>query len=239
MPLFVVAVPIGDPQDITLRAIECIKDADLVVCEELKPARVLLKRLNVEKELCQINEHNEETGPDLVMPDLIDGKKVVLISDCGTPLFADPGRTLVARSLARGIKVHPVPGASSLTAALSVSGLELKQFFYAGFLPREPSERQKEIERLTQHKSAVVLYDTPYRLTSLLTDLANIWPDSRPVVLCLALTQATERVLRGTAKEVLNTVKKDQIKDEFVLILGSKPSTEKKSNKRVKTRKRR
>ena len=219
MTLYIISVPIGHPDDITLRAIETFKSVDFLICEEFKEGRKLLKRLHIQKELMNINEHTEVNEIDEIIRMLKEGKDGALFADCGTPLFADPGIQLVNRCHAAGIPVRSVPGASSLTSALSVAGVPLDQFYYAGFLPRNSPERRKEIRRLKRFACTIIIYDTPYRLVALLEDLKIELADKRSFVLLLSLTKKDEEIQRGNLSEILKEVKKRKIKKEFVLII--------------------
>jgi 16S rRNA (cytidine1402-2'-O)-methyltransferase len=239
MSLFIVSTPIGNPADITLRAIEILKKVDFLICEEFKVARKLLKRLGIEKELYSLNEHNEEKEAEQIINLLAAGKDAALFSDCGTPLFADPGTFLVQRCHQTGISVIPIPGASSLLSALAVAGVELKQFYYAGFLSRKSEERKKTIAQFKNYRCPVIIYDTPYRLQPLLDDLTHVLSGKRNISLLLALTQPDETILKGSLDKLQQKVKKNSLKKEFVLILEPKFIPPSRQKKKVKTRKRR
>lgn len=219
MSLFIVSIPIGHPDDITLRAIETLKQVDFVVCEEIKIGRKLLKRLEIEKPLYNLNEHNETESSQEIIQLLLKNKNGAYFSDAGTPLFADPGTVLVNQCHQMGIRVIPIPGPSSLTASLSVAGVNIQQFFYAGFLPRVPEERRSSIRKLQQFNCPVVIYDTPYRLRALLDDLKLELPPSTTATLLLALTQPDEQIISGTLSEVVADVNANYKKREFVLIV--------------------
>lgn len=220
MILYVVSVPIGHPDDITFRAINTFRQVDFLICEERQIGSKLLKRLDIEKELQCLNEHNEEQDVESIITRLLKGKTAAIFSDCGTPSFADPGTMLIHRCHETGIRVVPVPGASSLLAALAVAGVSLDQFYYAGFLPRQSSERRKEIRNLQNMSCPIIIYDTPYRLKALLTDLKAEIPTARQVILCLSLTKKDEKVMRGTLSEIMTLLGPKPPKKEFVLILG-------------------
>ncbi|NQU62991.1 MAG: 16S rRNA (cytidine(1402)-2'-O)-methyltransferase [SAR324 cluster bacterium] len=232
MPLFIVSIPIGNPDDITLRAIKTLQSVDFIVCEEAKIGRKLLKQLNVEKSLYQINEHNEEESSDEIMQLLLNNQSAAYFSDAGTPLFADPGTYLVNRCHECGIQVIPVPGASSLTAALSVAGIDINRFFYAGFLPRVPIERRAAIRKLKQFDCPIIIYDTPYRLQSLLDDIKHEFPLHVSAILLLSLTKSDECILKGTLADILAQVKKSQSKREFVLIIEPPKNIRSSDNKK-------
>ena len=163
--LYIVATPIGDMGDITLRAIETLRKVDGVICEEARVGTTLLKKLEIPiKELILLNEHNEQEQAANLVIRIAKGESFALISDCGTPVFADPGAFLVQQISQMELPVVPIPGASSLMAALSVLDFKLERFVYAGFLPRDPVQRRKQLESLRYLKMATVVMDTPYRL---------------------------------------------------------------------------
>ena len=219
MSLYVVSVPIGNPDDITLRAIKTIQSVDFVVCEELKIGRKLLKQLKVEKPLFHINEHDEKESSDEVIQMLFKGQNAAYFSDAGTPLFADPGTYLVNRCHEFGLRVIPVPGASSLTAALAVAGIDIKQFYYAGFLPRVAEDRRSAIRKLKRFDCPVIIYDTPYRLRSLLDDLKLELSASTKATLLLSLTQPAESIMKGSLDDIIHDINANYSKREFVLIV--------------------
>lgn len=218
--LYIVATPIGNPGDITLRAIETLKSADAVVCEEYKPGSTLLKKLGIEgKELVLLNEHNEpEVAADLLTR-LLNGQSLALFSDCGTPVFSDPGHYLIQLAASAGVKVSPVPGASSLMAALSVLDFHLERFFFAGFPPRDPDQRRKLLTYYRTLKLPIVLMDTPYRLGTLLDDVVKVFGKGIWVTVAFDLTLPNETVYRGEAAEVRNKI--GPRKGEFILVVGN------------------
>ncbi|HNY95227.1 MAG TPA: SAM-dependent methyltransferase [Flexilinea sp.] len=162
--LYVVATPIGNDDDITLRAINTLKSADALICEEYRNGNRLLRKLNIEnKEIISLNEHNEPAQIENILIRLAQGQSLALVSDCGTPLFSDPGHKLISEVSAAGFRVVPVPGASALTAAISVAPLHLKKFYFAGFLPPASEGRLAELRRIKsrQENIPVILMDTP------------------------------------------------------------------------------
>jgi len=218
--LYIVATPIGNPGDITLRAIEVLKSADAVVCEEYKPGSTLLKKLGiVGKELVLLNEHNEpEVAADLLTR-LLKGESLALFSDCGTPVFSDPGHYLIQLASSSGVKVSPVPGASSLMAALSVLDFHLERFVFGGFPSRDPDVRRKVLTHYRSLKMPVVLMDTPYRLGTLLDDVITVFGRGHMVTVAFDLTLPTETVYRGTAGDVRKQV--GPRKGEFIMVIGN------------------
>ncbi len=217
--LYIVATPIGNMGDITLRAIEIMKSVDAVICEELKPGSTLLKKLGITaKELVLLNEHNEaEKAADLLVR-LLNGESMALISDCGTPVFSDPGSYLIQLASSSGVEVSPVPGASSLSATLSLLDTKIERFVFAGFLPRDAEQRRRELSRYRGYRMPVVAMDTPYRLAALLEDVAKIFGRGQWVMVAFDLTLPTECVFRGEVGDVMKQV--GAKKGEFMLVIG-------------------
>lgn len=216
MALHLVATPIGDPKDITLRAIEILTAAEIVIGEERKEVSKLLKALGIEgKRLELLNEHSKP-GDAEELAALCAQHAVALVSDCGTPGFCDPGANLVAICRARGVKVSAAPGASSLMTLLSLSGYQLKEFIFRGFLPAESEARAKALNELSRENRVVVLMDTPYRMQRLLEELGSRWPSRRILIGC-DLTQSTETVYDGTIANALAGL--SGRKAEFILLL--------------------
>jgi len=216
--LFIVSTPIGNLGDITLRAVETLKRVDGVVCEGFRPASTLLKKLGIpDKEFFLLDEHDDGSQAEIILRELLKGRRLALISDCGTPGFEDPGPQLVARCLENAIPVVPLPGASSLMAALSVSPLPLKNFYFAGFLPQKKALRDKEFQKLKRLKDPVVLMDTPYRLGKLLAEVGEYLGGNRLVTLALDLTMPGESIMHGRVNDIRARVA--DRKAEFILIV--------------------
>ncbi len=216
--LYVVATHIGNPEDITLRALNVLKKVNFVICEEFKSGSKLLNHYNIKKKLENLNEHNEDEQTPAIIRKLLENKmSAALISDAGTPLFADPGNKLVRDCHSNGIQVVPIPGASSIMAALMASGLALKQFLYYGFLSANKFERRKELKKLPRDYDLIFL-ETPYRLKQLLKDMRRILGSNREAIIAYKLTQPEEKILWGTLKELV-TMTKGLPKGEFVIIL--------------------
>jgi len=220
--LFLVSTPIGNYDDITLRALNILKKVDFIICEEYKAARRMLAHYKINKELIALNEHNENEVVDEVVAEILNGKITALISDCGTPLFSDPGHLLVDLCIAQGIEVVPVPGANSLLPALVGSGYDFEKFYYYGWLSAKKDIRRKQLLDLKRIKEVIVLMDTPYRLKRLLSDVVNIFGNATPVVLAFKLTMKDEKYYRGSAQKVLNIAEKNNLKGEFVLIVNNR-----------------
>ena len=220
--LHIVSTPIGNYEDITLRALNTLKEVDFIICEEFKEARRFLSHYKIEKELISLNEHNEEEASREVLKKIKEGKSAALISDCGTPLFSDPGTQLVQMCIDAKIDVVPVPGASSIMSALVGSGFKLDKFYYAGWLSPKSEVRKKELLRLKSIKEIIVLMETPYRLKAILADVSKIFGEKVNIVVAFDLTLPKEQFLRGTAAVILKTAEEKNLKGEFVLLINNK-----------------
>ncbi len=221
---------------ITLRAIESLKNADTILCEDLKPARRLLHDLQIEKSLLPLNEHTEADATAEAIALLRSGKNLALISDAGTPLVADPGQRLVKQAIEEGIEVSPVPGASSILAALVVSGFRSDRFYFAGMLPREKTERKNAARKLSSREETIVLLEAPYRLSQLLDDLVHGFGNDRRAALAMEISMPKERVIRGTLLAIRDLFKaasptmpasptiRNPFKGEFVVVIEGRRS---------------
>ncbi|GMR25720.1 MAG: 16S rRNA (cytidine(1402)-2'-O)-methyltransferase [Ignavibacteria bacterium] len=219
--LFLVSTPIGNYDDITIRALNILKKVDFIICEEYKIARRMLAHYKIDKELIALNEHNENDVVDEIVAEILSGKTAALISDCGTPLFSDPGHLLVGVCISQKIEIVPVPGANSLLPALIGSGFDFEKFYYYGWLSPKKYIRRKQLLDLKRIKEVIVLMDTPYRLKRLLSDVVNIFGKATPIVLAYKLTMKDEKYYRGSAEKVLNVAEKKNLKGEFVLIISN------------------
>ena len=217
--LYIVATPIGDPDDISQRAIETLKSVDLVLCEGRKNGSRLLKQLGVQTPLAELNEHNERTIIQDYLLMLMEGKNLALVSDCGTPVFSDPGRELIRVLQEMGIPISPIPGASSLMAAISVCPFNLDRFHFAGFLPPKAEERERALQKLSNTATPLILMDTPYRMVRLLEDVTRVFGKKQRVFLACDLTLRSERLLLGEAEQILQQVQNQ--KAEFILVLDT------------------
>lgn len=217
--LYLVATPIGNLDDITQRALKVLTAVDVVVCEERKEGERFLANFGIKKPLDTLNEHNESAATHTIIEYLLKGRSVAVISDAGTPVFSDPGRLLVRRAVEKNIKVVPVPGASSLMPALTVSGFSIDQFLFYGWLSPKKERRRAELRQLFQEKRTIVLMDTPYRLLSLLRDLADTFGESRRLCIAFNLTMPDERMFYGTAAGLYKTISASELKGEFVIVI--------------------
>ena len=220
--LYIVSTPIGNHEDITLRALNILKSVDFIICEELKEGRRLLSNYKIDKELITLNEHNEKEAVDEILMMFVEGKSAALISDCGTPLFSDPGHLLVDVLISQKIQIVPVPGASSIMTALVGSGFDIEKFYYYGWLSPKKDERRGQLIRMKGIHEVIILMDTPYRLKTLLADVAKILGNNVPVVLAYQLTMGNERFYRGNAGQVLSSAETNNLKGEFVLIINNR-----------------
>lgn len=220
--LYIVSTPIGNYEDITLRAIKILKDVDIIICEEYKEATRLLSHLQIKKDLHSLNEHNEEESSREILQLIAAGKSAALISDCGTPLFSDPGKLIVQMCIAVRIDVIPVPGANSLLPALVGSGFNIDKFYYAGWLSPKSDLRRKELLRLKSIKELLVVMETPYRLAAILTDVKKIFGASAQICVAFNLTLPKEKFYRGKVEDVLDVVQSQKLKGEFVLLINNR-----------------
>ena len=192
--LFVVATPIGNRDDVTLRAIEILRRVDRIVAEDTRHSRPLLEHLGIQRPMLALHEHNEDDAARRVLAHLSDGESIALISDAGTPLISDPGFPLVRACREQGIPVVPVPGASALLAALSVSGLPTDRFRFEGFLPRRSQARLAHLETLRRETVTLVFYESSHRIIESLDDLIAVFGETRPAVLARELTKVHETI---------------------------------------------
>ncbi|RJP58503.1 MAG: 16S rRNA (cytidine(1402)-2'-O)-methyltransferase [Ignavibacteriales bacterium] len=220
--LYLVSTPIGNPDDITLRALKILKESDIIACEKIKPARRILSTLGIQKELIPLNRHTEEESAKEVLKMIQRGKSVSLISDGGAPLFSDPGHYLVDLCIESNIQIVPVPGANSLIPALTGSGLDIEKFYYYGWLSANTEERRRELNRLKNLKELIVILDTPYRLIKLLKDVEMIFGKKQQIVVAYKLTMNDEHFFRGEISQVLPKIEKNELKGEFVLLIENR-----------------
>lgn len=218
--LYLVATPIGNLGDITLRALETLAAADILACEDTRVTRVLLDRYGIRQRPTPYHEHNAaEAGPRLIEA-LQAGKSVALVSDAGTPLVSDPGYRLVTQALAQGIRVAPIPGASAVLAALTTSGLPSDAFFFAGFLPVKEGQRRARLEELKAVPGTLIFYESPRRLADSLADMAAVL-GARPAAVGRELTKTFEEMRTGTIAELAaHYAAANSPKGEIVICVG-------------------
>ncbi|MFU8826059.1 MAG: 16S rRNA (cytidine(1402)-2'-O)-methyltransferase [Brevefilum sp.] len=216
--LYIVATPIGNPKDITLRALDVLKAVDAVICEEFRQGSRLLHQLGVENDLLTLNEHNEAEEASNILVRLAKGESMAIISDAGTPVFADPGQHLLELLYQAGIPVSPVPGPASLMAALSLCDFPIDRFVFAGFPPRKSEHREGFLAKYKSETVPVILMDTPYRLTKLLEEVSSVFGKHQDILLACDLTLKKQAIFRGRLSEILPRVSGQ--KREFILILN-------------------
>src|SRR5271156_1972972 len=217
--LYLVGTPIGNLEDLTLRALRILKEVDQIACEDTRHTQKLLSHYDIHKPLVSYHEHNELTrAPELVIV-LEQGAKVALVSDAGTPLVSDPGHRLVTLCLRHGIPVVPVPGASALVAALAASGMPTEQFLFAGFLPSRPSERRKAMRGLAAIPTTLVFYEAPHRILEKLEDALGIF-GNRSCVVAREVTKLHEEFRRGRIAEVIAGFHEAPPRGEITVIFG-------------------
>jgi 16S rRNA (cytidine1402-2'-O)-methyltransferase len=217
--LYLVATPIGNLEDITLRALRTLRECDIVAAEDTRHSGQLLKHFGISKPMLSYFQFNEAKRSEEIIQRLARGEKVALITDAGSPGISDPGERVVKAALAAGFRVEAVPGASALVAALTASGLSSDEFHFIGFLPHKSGQRRKQLEPLHQFSGTLVLYESPYRIGKLLAELKDIFPE-RQVVLARELTKKFEEFLRGTPEELLAIMEKRSFKGEFVVLIA-------------------
>lgn len=216
--LYIVATPIGNLEDITLRALRILKEVDLIAAEDTRYTKTLLNHYGIHTPLTSYHEHNEKTKAHVLVARLEQGENVALVSDAGTPTISDPGYRLVGETIKAGITIVPIPGASALTAVLSVSGLPTDRFVFEGFLPAKKRERRERLQRLREETRTLVFYEAPHRLQESLRDLSEILGD-REAVLGREVTKVYEEFLRGRLSEVSAGIDRRELRGEITLVV--------------------
>jgi 16S rRNA (cytidine1402-2'-O)-methyltransferase len=217
--LYVVATPIGNLEDISLRALRILKEADVIACEDTRQTQKLLSHFDISKRLVSYHEHNEITRAAELVIELEQGAKVALVSDAGTPAISDPGYRLVSLCLRHDIDVVPLPGASAFVAALAASGMPVSEFVFVGFLPARPTARRKALRDLANEPRTVALYEAPHRLLDTLEDALEIL-GNRPAVIAREITKAFEEFQRGHIEDLLAAAQKKAPRGEITLLIG-------------------
>jgi 16S rRNA (cytidine1402-2'-O)-methyltransferase len=225
--LYLVATPIGNLEDITLRALRVLRSADRIACEDTRQTRKLLDRYSIATPTISSHEHNEAERSRQLIEELKNGARIAVVSDAGTPGLSDPGMVLATAAIAAGIPVYPIPGASAVLAALIASGLSTEQFSFVGFLPPKAGARRTALEDLAAGLSlptTVVFYEAPHRVADTLTDIEKVWgPDCR-LVAARELTKIHEEFLRGTVHDVRNQLaSRESVRGEMVLLIDAHP----------------
>lgn len=216
--LYIVSTPIGNLEDITLRALRILKEVDLIACEDTRVTRKLLSHYQISKPLVSYFQHNQSFRIPYLIRELNEGKNIALVSDAGTPGISDPGFFLIREAIKQGIKIVPIPGASAVVTALVISGLPADDFIFIGFLPRKKGKITKELLKFSELKKTIVFYESPYRIKKTLEIIAEILPNAE-VVLTRELTKKFEEVLRGNPENLLKQIENRQLKGEIIVIL--------------------
>src|SRR6185437_318292 len=219
--LYLVATPIGNLEDITLRALRVLKQADLIACDDTRQTQKLLNHFAIEKPSISYHEHNEASRAAELVEKLEQGARIAVVSDAGMPAISDPGFRLVSLAIERGIQVVPVPGPAAFAAALVASGLPVESFSFRGFLPPKSGARRKALERVKESLQTQIFYEAPHRIREALEDVVAALGPERRVVVARELTKIHEEFLRGTAEEVLAAASdRGELKGEIVLLIG-------------------
>lgn len=231
MKLYIVPTPIGNLEDITLRAIRILKEVDLILAEDTRKSGILLKHLNIDKKMQAHHMHNEHKTVEMISERIASGEKVALITDAGTPGISDPGFLLIRECIAKGIEVECLPGATAFVPALVNSGLPTDTFCFEGFLPQKKG-RQTKIKALVNETRTMVFYESPHRLVKCLEQFIEFFGADRKVSVSRELSKMFEENKRGTLKELADYFKTKTVKGEIVIVVEGANIKEEKSNKK-------
>jgi len=216
--LYIVATPIGNLEDITLRAIRVLKEADLIAAEDTRHTKHLLNRYQIETQLTSYHDHNKEEKAPVLVARMLEGKNIALVSDAGTPGISDPGYFLINLAIDQKISVIPIPGATAAIAALSVSGMPTDRFVFEGFLPPKQMARLKRLQELVKEDRTMIFYEAPHKIIAATMDILEVFGDRR-AVFTRELTKIHEEAIRGTLSEILNHLQTGSIRGEFTIIV--------------------
>ncbi len=217
--LYLVATPIGNLEDITLRALRVLRECDAVAAEDTRHSGQLLKHFGISKPLLSYFQFNEAKRSEEIIARLKRGEKIALVTDAGSPGISDPGERVVQAAIAAGLRVEPIPGACALVAALTASGLPTDEFHFVGFLPHKSGQRRNKLESLKTIPGVLIFYESPFRIEKLLGELNEVYPE-RDVVLGRELTKKFEEFLRGKPATLLGVATKRKLKGEFVVLVA-------------------
>jgi 16S rRNA (cytidine1402-2'-O)-methyltransferase len=225
--LYLVATPIGNLEDITLRALRVLKAVDVIACEDTRQTQKLLQHYGIPTRTISYHEHNERERAEQLAGDFAKGARIAIVTDAGMPGISDPGFRLVKEAIARGVPVIPVPGPSAFLSALAASGLPTDAFEFRGFLPAKRGERRTALEGISASEITQVFYEAPHRLLETLSDIVEVLGESRPVVVAREVTKLHEEFLRGTVGELSRTLQvRGDVKGEITLLVGKAASSE-------------
>jgi 16S rRNA (cytidine1402-2'-O)-methyltransferase len=222
--LYIVSTPIGNLNDITFRAVEVLKQVDLIACEDTRRTKILLEKFGLAKNLISYYNYNERQRAEEIIRELKSGKNVALVSDSGTPGISDPGFVLIKRAIEENITVIPIPGPSAFVCALVGSGLPMDEFVFVGFLPHKKGRKTK-LKKLSEEERTIILYESPHRLIKTLNEILENFGD-REIAVAKELTKIHEEFFRGKISEVLKKLTPDKIKGEFVIVISGKTNYE-------------
>lgn len=216
--VYLIPTPIGNFDDITLRTIDTLKKVDVLFCEDTRITKQLLNRLEITKKLISSNDHNEESTKNLAIKYLEEGKNIGIVTDRGTPIISDPGYKVVEEVIKKGYNVIPLPGANALIPALIASGVNPAPFMFYGFLNAKKSKREKELENLKKYPVTIIYYEAPHRIIEMLESLRNVCGE-RKISVSREISKLYEEIYRGTVSEVIEELKKEEIRGEFVVVV--------------------
>ena len=231
--LYIVATPIGNLEDITLRALRVLKEVDVIAAEDTRHTQILLNRYGIRTPLTSYHEHNEKSKARQLISRLQQGEKIAVVSDAGTPAISDPGYRLVMEAARAGIRVIPIPGACALAAALSAGGLPTDRFVFEGFLSGKKQQRREQLRALSGETRTLIFYEAPHRVTETLKDLGEIFGD-REIVLAREVTKIHEEFLRGRLTDMAQQIADRDIKGEITLLVGGSSGKPEMSQEQLK-----
>src|SRR5690606_7655815 len=217
--LYLVATPIGNLEDMTIRALRILKEVDIIAAEDTRNTKNLCNYFDIQTKLVSYHEHNQESGGHKILSYLEEGKSVALVSDAGMPCISDPGEDIVKRAIAEGFPVVPIPGANAALSALIASGIAPQPFQFYGFLSRGKKERQAELELLSQNRETLIFYEAPHRLKESLKSIQKNFGNDRRIVLAREVTKKFEEFLRGTVEQAVEWADANEIRGEFCLVI--------------------
>jgi len=226
--LYLVATPIGNLEDITLRAIRILKEVDIIIAEDTRQTLKLLNHLEISKPLISYHRHNEEVKADGIIEKLINGNNIALVSDAGTPVISDPGEVIVKEALKNNIEIIPIPGACALITGLIASGLDTKEFCFIGFLSLNKKIRKEKLEEIKNENKTIIMYEAPHKILNTLKDLKEVLGE-RKVVLARELTKIHEEFIRGNVEEILEKYKEPR-GEHIIIVEGNKIKKENSEN---------
>ena len=225
--LYIVATPIGNLEDITIRALKILKEVDLIAAEDTRQTLKLLNHFEISKPLISYHRHNEDVKSNILIEKLENGENIALVSDAGTPGICDPGEEVIRKAIEEGITVIPIPGACAMINALIVSGLPTKEFNFLGFLPLNKKLRKEKLNEIEKSEKTIIIYEAPHKMKTTLLDLKNILKN-RKIVLARELTKIHEEFIRKNIDELLEEI--DNLKGEMILIIEGKEKSDNKEN---------